>query len=227
MAAITVDAKVLRHRLGAVIPHADPDDIFPALSAVHFEIRDGELTLMATDRFTLAVARVPGEPPPEQDPCGPVLLDRWYARELRRLLKGGGPATVLVSEDGTLTVKRRVDVANNRRVTVTWDTAADTNWPPWRTAVRRALAAEPAELGGEYALNLSILARFQALDWREPAQYRITAGGGKDAPVIIVAAGDWFLGLAMPVRLAAARPPWRPDWSPWEPYAAPEPAAAK
>jgi DNA polymerase-3 subunit beta len=78
-----------------VVTAAGHDDTLPALTGVHLTLDgQGTATLVATDRYRLAVVTCPYTPPADADPPVPVLIP---ARDLSALAKRPGAATVTLA----------------------------------------------------------------------------------------------------------------------------------
>jgi hypothetical protein len=206
---ISVPARMLRRRLTLVLPHCGEDDTLPALQGVRLEVQDGWLYLAATDRYTMAVARLPvpgaGEVPvPDQA----TLLPAETARALRRLLKGAdGVAALSLGEN-----RISADIGNG--TTGRWPADDKAKFPEWRPMLAKMLAAGTAELGDGHGVDPGKLARFAiGADQFDlvPLSLRVTNGSSRQvndgeaepAPVLLVTRGDWFIGCLMPVRLGS------------------------
>ena len=105
--AVEVDGAQLTHALTQVGVAASGDDARPTLTGVLFEANDGELRLVATDSYRLAVREVPGVATE-----GVKLVPYRALRELARTV-GSGPMKValgereasFVTDQGRLTVR--------------------------------------------------------------------------------------------------------------------------
>ena len=96
--AFKLDGLQLRQALTRILPAAATDTRHPALQAIHFGERDGQLTLAAVDGFRLAVHDLPHEGAVPE-----MLVPAQTLRELLRLLpkpKDNVEATVRVFADG-------------------------------------------------------------------------------------------------------------------------------
>ncbi len=221
---ITVSAKTLRRMLAGVLPHAGRDDTLPVLNTVKIEVRSGVLYLAATDRFSIGVARqrIPGylaAAGPDLDAL--VCVDD--AEKLSALVLGDDrPAPLLTADLG--------------EAGGTWQTMAldQPEWPsathPWQSVLYPLFGAEPANLDGDFGMELRLLARFAAIDagpympycddedepdpeWpAEGARMRVIC---PDGPMVLVTRGEWFIGAAMACRMRGPRsaPPAWDDWA--------------
>lgn len=225
-APISISAKTLRMMLAAVLPHGGVDDTLPTLNAVRLEVRGGVLYLIATDRYSIGVARqpVPGAtiaPVPDQD----GLLGLADAQNLYERLEGRdvGPATIVIT-DGEIAVDYGDAVDSWTQVRLMGST-----WPDWRKVLREVLAAEPGSLDNRFGIDMRLLARFSIDPGRygaweddegyvkpewdaEAARVRIVR---PKAPTVLVARGNWFLGAAMPARLDRSDTATAPSWDDW------------
>jgi hypothetical protein len=227
MSGISVAAKTLRMMLAAVLPHASDDDTMPQLMTVRFEVRAGVLYLVATDRYSLAVARfpVPGAAQiPEPDQA--VLLPRAYAGQLCEVLAGQEGTCALLIADGRIT-------ADCGAVSSSWETSPSANWPDWRSVLAKLLTVDPAAADDTFGMDMRLLARFQIDsrpktrlvwddedEWYEedtpewdyqPIRLRVTQ---PDQPAIVVTRGSWFAGAVVCCRMDGPTAT-EPQWGSW------------
>lgn len=214
---VTVPAVTLRKMIKAVLPHVSRDDTLPALRGVRFEVRDGMLLLTATDRYTMGIARYPV--PGGVTGTASALLVPWDVKALRRLLAEKdrpltaavtiGPAGV-AAECGALKGAWFAPDHSEELIDL-------------RRLARRVLAGEPAELGDSLGLDPRMLRRFtsrggllesMAVRVVRPVRKDGFPSQVSDSPLVVLARGDWFLGLLMPMRITANEGPvpWD-DWS--------------
>jgi hypothetical protein len=197
---VTVPAGTLRRNLSAVLPHASRDDTdLPALSAVRIEITDGFLYLSATDRYSMAVTRMPLAAAGHQD--GQALLPLEHARHLRRWLRERRePRVISVAVgDGS------VSVADQDGQSCKWTALEDrAGLPDLRAMAARMAAAPDRALSPGWALQPRFVARLaKTARHADAVSLRITAGRsarGETSPVVIAAAGDWLLAVFKPAR---------------------------
>lgn len=227
--SVSVPAAKLRDMLAAVIPHAANEEDLPALEAVRFEVRDGTLFLVTTDRYTIGVARcrIPGAsaaPVPDATALLPLCVTEG---ELLSMLDRAEGTAALVFGDDSLTVDTGRDSA-----TYGTDSHPE-HFPEWRPLLSRFLAGEPAELGDARGVAPLHLAKFAPGSDDTPGyceeglRVRILSpthrGGvplhsGEREPVVLLARGDWFLGALMPMRIDHGAV--RDDGDPWSEWAA-------
>lgn len=209
-----------RTMLNQVTPHISTDDTLPLLCGVRIEAcRDG-VFLIATDRFSLAVARHP-EPP----------VDLWTAFMTTADIKA---YRALAAAAGTRAASLELD-CGDVRITVGGytlplpDRTGLGAFPDWRKRLRDAVASAP-HLTDPVSLAPHLLVRWNTpVPGHQPRRTRTAntgAGvdrggaltvwsGGPHEPVVF-ARGDHFLGAQMPIRFkddttdraAAVRDAW-------------------
>lgn len=234
---VTVPAVTLRKMIRAVLPHASDDDTIPAIRGVRFEIStDWTLTLTATDRYTMAFAREPAATGSggHQAPVS-ALLPCEAAKTLRGMLTEKGADAPL---NAAVTVSTAGITVMCGKLTGTW-AAPDKSGagPDLRAMAHRVLAGQPGALGDGLGIDPLMLRRFAArrrsLEALAVRMMRPVNSDGSppepgDSPVVVLARGDWFLGLLMPARITANQGPV--PWDGWRaamaPPAAPETEAA-
>jgi len=238
--SVSVPAARLRDMLAAVLPHAAGEEDLPALEAVRFEVRDGTLFLVASDRYSIGIARcrIPGaQALPEPDVA--ALLPLCVTKdELPGMLERAEGTAALIFGEETLTVD-----TGNTTATYGVDGHPE-HFPDWRSLMSDMLAGEPAELGAGLGIDPEFLGRFAVsfgLDkdlraiapltvrFLRPSQRMgVPLHAGEQHPVLLVSRGDWFLGAMMPLRLDRDRRNEPEDpWAAWVTVTAPgEPAEA-
>lgn len=212
--SISVPAAELRRALTAVLPHAGADDTLPSLTCVWFETVSGWLYLVATDRYSMAAARI-HVPAGCQDQS--AALPGRSARALRQMLKGSGPDVAALNlAAGSLSV------AAGKRWSVTW-TTVDAAFPDWRSMLHKILTAEPCRLA-EHGIAGHLIARLADGSGRgDVLGFQVTSGkshSGGESPVVVSTRGDWFVAALMPARCADERE-GRPVIGTWAKAAAP------
>jgi hypothetical protein len=217
--------------LDAVMPHAGTDDTLPALMTVRFEVAAGVLYAVATDRFTMGVARyvIPGADDAQVQDATAMLMP-GEVREMREALGAAADVVALTFGDDL-----RMDAGTGWRGT--WEnagTAKTTNlYPGWRDVLGEMLAAEDAPFKPVLGLDPVYLPRFAALDdpsWSaeedgetfrccdEPLVMRAVKPGEHGcASALLIARGDWFLGAVMLMRNDGPR---RVKGGPWQQWTA-------
>ncbi|MFF8604077.1 hypothetical protein ACF065_33805 [Streptomyces sp. NPDC015232] len=165
------------------------DDTLPVINGVRIEADAEHLYAVATDRYTLAVARyrhhgLDGEAFARTIPARALpALRRWLTDQ------PGGAAVTLTAADGKL---RFVTAAGE--MTLTTDDAQD--YIGWRGLLRDVIA-KTAETGGGQedlpVLDARLLARFTTAD----THLRVKTGPDRTATLLV---GEEFLGAQMPAR---------------------------
>ncbi|MEV4181656.1 hypothetical protein AB0J28_09435 [Streptosporangium canum] len=177
----------LKALFGAVLAHAsDDEDDLPDLTKVHVEVREGELRLACTDRYTLAVVRRSLSSTTDGFTCQYALP----LGEIKALLKDIGDSGVHLTFE-----------ENQVRATFREETSVISgcvSGVPWRMALNRML--EPADTPtGRIAINPRFLARLESAMPLSPAEpMRLQMCGEHKA--VIATLGTSFLALIMPVR---------------------------
>lgn len=252
MTAISVPAPKLREMLEAVLPHADRDDTLPVLAAVRFEVRDGRLFLVATDRYTLGVARcqIPGCTLAPVADCAAMVPIDFAVHVATELGKAGGSGIAVIAfGDGELTV----DPGDGAPA---GSSLVPGKCPDWRSMLHAILAGEPADLGERFGIDRRHLAKLTTgitleipgepddYTWYnddadsepEPVLVRVLMpadnGLGStwgQAPALVAAREDWFISALMMMRAAPGEQPELP-WDLWtgitQPAGNPEPVTA-
>jgi hypothetical protein len=180
--------------LTAVLPHAGVDDTLPMLAAVNFTVRDGQLMLAATDRFTLGTYRL-GEVEGEVELD--VILPRRDAQDLLARAKKCKQFSPPLDFD---TAKRELTFTDFER-TITYS-LLDAEFVRW-WAVLPERDADKTVIG----INPVMLARLaKATDAKKPEHVRMEVG--LPHKPFRVEVGERFVGVVMPVRLPdEVRPP--------------------
>lgn len=184
-----------------VLPHTDQSrfSYTPALEHVHLQTRGEHLTATATDKYTLAIARVPTRKGAKVD----AMLHQRDAKALLALFK---PArrTAEVDLPLTLTFTKgglRVEGTSAKfpSAVVTYELGWAHEFPPIRPIVQDRLGVKGD--GEPFALNPVLLAKFavasKALGGL-PLQVHSTS---TNHPTLVTIA-DSFIGVIMPVRSA-------------------------
>jgi hypothetical protein len=211
---VSVSRAKLARALAAVYPHCihrDEDETgwaeHPAFASVQFEAAGPDLFLIATDRYSIAIARVPvpgGQPGAEP---ATWLLPWSEVEDLIRWLTGSdGTVAALTLYDGQMNVDVDGPVRHEHF------TVREPQWhlPSWRELLGKVWASPPGLLGDTYGLDPALAARFNidqpgrpgSSDGRAPLHLSARDVEGHSGPVILVTFEDWLIGAAMPVRVA-------------------------
>ncbi|MFF7248974.1 hypothetical protein ACFZBU_34265 [Embleya sp. NPDC008237] len=181
-----------RSMLRDVAPHMGTDDTLPAWFGIRVEADDRHVHLIATDRYTLAVAR-----------RAAPRIGTWTARltptdvkALDALCRISRTHNVELAHDGT---RPTVRVDTHTLILDNPDTDHDA-FPNWKPLVRKALAAASAPTR-EVAVNARYLARWgRALSRSESSEPALITTAEPGGP-LVVARGLDFIGLQMPVKV--------------------------
>ncbi|TMR91274.1 hypothetical protein [Nonomuraea basaltis] len=188
-------AWTLRNLFGAIAPHLAVDDEddpeVPAFTRLHVEIRDGELRLYGTDRYTFAVVRHPLTTTTAEYRTQ-FSIDGDDIRRLGDTLPQYGQVTLLI-DDHRLYISG-ADFVHNIPGSPQYPLSAD-----WRALFGRHLhpADQPT---GRIVINPVYLARLEAAqDLQQGTPMMMHLRGPHKA--VIVTFGDTFIALIMPIRV--------------------------
>jgi hypothetical protein len=193
-ASLHTTGRELRRLLRAVLAHAGTDKQLPALRVVLFDVDGDQANVVATDRFTLGVARTTVEPNGPSvrftvavDAADLTTIVRTVRATDRHVVVDVAPAGVEITRGGIRYSLPSVDVG----------------YPDWQGLLAHLIRKPATEGLTAVGVDPRMLARFHTTGPRvtgEPLVIRCYGPGG----AVIVTCGDWFLGAAMPVRLADA-----------------------
>ncbi|WP_405769191.1 hypothetical protein OG539_32585 [Actinacidiphila glaucinigra] len=187
MSVSTINARRLLILIERTQPHMAGDHV-EVLNGIRFDYDGGALHAVATDRFTIAVARARLRSKDE------AWNHTVAARDLRTIvpwLAGhDGSEYIHIETEGS-----RLTLASNRGTLVFTAAPADNVWPEWRGLFRTAMNAPLAEVPFT-VLDTRFMAR-----WQDAGTYVRVWQSEATKPYIII--GDDFLGMQMPAR---ARP---------------------
>lgn len=184
----SMSADYLRRMITQVAPHVGADDTLPTINAVHFEARHGYLHAVATDRFTMGIAR-------------------------KSIVDEGTWKTAIRNRDLPLIEAWLKNVAGysvtltpgtaDDDLALTLSTGADTlaisagsgigDLPDWRKILRKYLEQEiqPVPLTG---LTSRYLAR-----WKDADEILHVWQSAPKAPFVLMGDNEDFIGMQMPV----------------------------
>lgn len=182
----TVKAGDLARILDQVHAHQSTNELAPAICGVHLDSDRQTLHAVASDRYSLAVARTdliaPGATWAHTIPSSAVkMLRRWSATESQDAQITIAPST----DKGSTTVSFGSDTS------ILAFHAVDADFPKWRSLIFGALDKKPT--GDVVGLDTDYAARWQKAE----RNLRTWATGPRSA---VLFAGDDFLGLQMPTR---------------------------
>jgi DNA polymerase III subunit beta len=95
----TVDGGMLAAAIGQVAPAASRDDTLPMLTGVNIEVEGETMTLVATDRYRLAVRDLPWSPVPPGR-TGAFLVPARTLADAARTMAPGEQVTIRLRSDG-------------------------------------------------------------------------------------------------------------------------------
>lgn len=198
---ITVNAATLREALGNVAPHTAKGDTVPVLDAVRFESDGTTLTVIATDRYTLATQTLPTIADTDSQPFT-TLLDgddvKRIVAALKDIPRGVNEWPVQISEDDwAVTVTVVYAGTSLRCVPVAGE------FPKWASIMDGAAqaATDTANTTPHQAYNPQLIAKFAKVkvDGRATMAMRMFfVAPNKPAYVEI---GETFRAVLMPVRV--------------------------
>ena len=96
----TVDGGMLAAAIGQVAPAASRDDTLPMLTGVNIEVEGETMTLVATDRYRLAVRDLPWNPVPPGR-TGEFLVPARTLADAARTMARGEQVTIRLRSDGS------------------------------------------------------------------------------------------------------------------------------
>ncbi|GAA4221463.1 hypothetical protein FHR32_005098 [Streptosporangium album] len=192
-ALLHITGRDLKALFGSVLPHTsdDPDGL-PALQEVHVEIHDGDLRLVCTDRFTMAVVRRPMTSTTEAFSCRFALP----VRDIRDLIEHLDDVAIasLAFEENRLFVTTE-DSAHN--------IPGSASVLGWRDLLNRVLKPSGTPVG-RILIDPTFLARLEpAKRLNEDAPLVIQMQGEHGA--VVATLGASFLALVMPMTSRSMR----------------------
>lgn len=192
--------------LSAVLPHAGRD---PRPSFVGIEHCGEWLYFYATDRYTLAIARIPYTDVPVQNGYAHLLLSTKEATELERFVRPVRVADKEANVAYSATVDElHIGLDDESGV---FDATPDTGqFDSLLTRVKTV--RETAVEWQPVTIDPAFLARF-AKAKRDDTPVRIEPKHGGKAGALLVTAGSDFIGVAM--EIAYDHPTSVPDFSSW------------
>lgn len=200
--SVTVPARDLVDGLTAVLPHVGTDSTLPVLAAMRIEIASDGVTLVGTDRYTLATYSVPlaDDTAAPTEPLA-VLVERKDVATVLRVAKdaakalGGYSGVTLTVADGCLTA---TDAAIGSSATVLTVAGEYPRYSIIFDAAEDAWRDRAPTLVQSVAFNPAYLARFaKAAERNAPIRTRTVS----PSKPVLVDASERFRGLVMPVRL--------------------------
>ncbi|MEW2300236.1 phiSA1p31-related protein [Streptomyces sp. NPDC006655] len=191
--SITINAKDLRRMFEQVTPHMDdPENWVPVISSIRLESRDGWLYAVASDRYTIAVARCPIVA--ERSCVGhiPGRLVAAFTALVDAAAECADDVTLTlppVAAEGMCTLK--LSTVGRKQLTVEYEPDDYKTFPDWRKVLYSVLTAQP----GQIPLT-GFTTRFLAR-WQHAGEKLIVWQEAGDKPMLLLG-DDRFVGLQMP-----------------------------
>lgn len=200
---VDADAHDLAWALKAVLPHASRDETRPEVNAVRFELDGGWLHLIATDRYSLGVARIQAAHIADGEVRASVMLPD--ARDLLKHVKAEhGNAALYVGSRGEVSLPGRPPCAP----------VATLAFPDWQRVLGEALHAQPAVTPDRFGFDPALLGRFSAAKEGANLSFRPVLCGepgpvsGGEIPLLMLVFGERFAGLAAAATLDRSQEPY-------------------
>lgn len=209
MNGVRVTARNLRTLVGETVPFASADDGLPALRKVLLETHDGDLVGSATDRFRVAVSRVPLHKEEEESQSHAELQVAVHVQALKGLVQLFRPTRwndpvlelQVAGADLVVTCEQAGEWLSNAVVKVP-AVSAD-GWPDVRSLLKKCLAESTRYEGdsdGPRGYSPEFLADFKCVQRdRHDVLVLHTPTTGHNTPTV-VECGHHFIGLLMPRR---------------------------
>lgn len=212
--SIEISAKQFAALVRPVVPLASTDAMLPAINSVHFELLGDYLTACATDRYQVGMMRVRLDEPPKKLP--PFTLRLSVIREIQKIFKADrwtDPA-LKITPTGESVVIEQVGgiVLDEARIKFPCETA---DYPKIAGVITTSDRGTP----GTFAVDANRLANFRHAITDATGLVVHPSDGSK---VVIVTAGDDFIGAIMPRRHEVAA-----DLEGWSTFLAPLAPAEK
>jgi hypothetical protein len=179
----TINARKLQRLIRQTRPHISPDDTVPAINGIRFECDGAHIHVLATDRYTFAVARAKVRE--ETDTWSLTVSESdldWFTAWLATHegdtildLNAGENGLTITDDRGRLLVPAR-----------------DLTWPKWQHLFRDTLL-EIATSDELVSVDTEMLAR-----WKDADSHLRVRQSAAEKPLLLV--GDDFLGMQMPCR---------------------------
>ncbi|MFE2186893.1 hypothetical protein [Streptomyces sp. NPDC059455] len=200
--------------LEQVSGHMYPTDDLPEVNGVFFEARGSYLYAVATDRHTMAVARRRLETEPAK-PWG-VLVTGQALKPLRAFARFNRRCPLMLEHRAGVDTDALTVRAEGQALEIpSAELPLGKPWAggQWRKLLADALATAP-NLRQEVCLNSTLLARWGKSGGAERNQSLTVWSAGGTKP-LVVACGEDFLGLQMPMRPSGWANPRRDVLTHW------------
>lgn len=204
MTGITVGTDDLRAALRSVAPHVDPDPDFPQLHRVRLTVGAENLTVSATNRYTLGYAIVSIWDNDSGVVGEDVDLSPSDVKEVLALFRGKGSggdgppdATLLIESDNVHTTVTDVSGLFPGKSLRLPKYPLEENFPRVETMIREGLTRQ-AETTERLITNGRLLGLFGKAAAAYGEQLVMDPSGSSAA--ILITCGESFVGMLMPVR---------------------------
>lgn len=204
MTGIKVGTDDFRAALRSVAPHVDPDPDFPQLHRVRLTVGPENLTVSATNRYTLGHAIVSIWDNETGQVGEHVDLSPSDVKEILALFRGKGPggdgppdATLLIESDNLHTTVTDVSGLFPGKSLRLPKYPLEENFTNAEHLIRQALTRQ-AESTERLITNGKLLGLFSKAASAYGEQLVMDPSGGSAA--ILITCGESFVGLLMPVR---------------------------
>ncbi|MCL6558628.1 MAG: DNA polymerase III subunit beta [Firmicutes bacterium] len=155
----------LKEALRSVLYAAGKDELRPVFTGVQFELRDGMLTLAATDAHRLAVYEVATD---VSEPCSCVIPAKALREVERALSQGEEQVKITLQQNQATFVIGEIEV---------YTRLIDGRFPDWRAAVPHGRGR--TSLGNDMSSLIKAIERAQVLAASEASTVIVRASGGK------------------------------------------------
>ncbi|GIH93909.1 hypothetical protein ACFFMN_15840 [Planobispora siamensis] len=206
-ATTEMTGRELRQFLGAVLPHAGIDDTLPVLTVVILDASGGMLHALASDRYTLALARHPLPETASSPLTGAVAAAALQA--IVRQIKARARVRLTLTTEG-LSIDQLSDPQISYHLPNRPAFAPLLHWRPWLAEQLQQKPELVVTAARAVALNPAFLARFRTAS-RDGLPLKMRPMGR----CMVITCGNHFLGLAMPMGRStdhAASPDPLTDW---------------
>ncbi|WP_033189315.1 DNA translocase FtsK [Rhodococcoides fascians] len=202
LTTVTVGTNDLRHALVSVARHASAIPEISSIYRIRLQITRDQVYVIATDRFSAALARVtviaPGEPN-----VGTIDLTPENVKEVIAVFKPGKEKDdepewlTQIETDDTHVILTDVSGMIDGKSIAFVRTPVDDGFPSIDISISRALAGEPVWLENVH-VDGSRIALFESASRQYNRPLTIEARSGTDG--LVISCGRSFLGLCMPNR---------------------------
>lgn len=207
---ITVSTDDLRNALRAVVPHVGPAVDVEILQRVRLHIRDGNIMVVATNRYTVGLALVSIWSPPDEQPDGEVIVDITprQVTELLTMFKAPKKADDDTGDDDLrLRITDRFLVVTDVAgffpgKEVTWPRVAnEEGYPDLPTMIGRLLATAGSASASTMHTNGVLMSLFGPAAKVYDSHVTIEPTSEMHG-ALFISIGESFLGALMPIKVS-------------------------